>query len=265
MTDFPQNHRDAIPGETTPISARDSTTGEVVPNVGDTANNAIRTFVVGGGGGGTQYADGTTFVPNTSIGTLDLGVVDDGTVPVPTVSAMTGLRIDPSTHGVICGPQWGATAQGPGVEFGNIPLALLSNDLGSRWQPLTIDETGRLQVSGTLAISSGSITVHQAFISQQLTFVADDTQSTGTTLQNPQTKLSVVFTADGTVTAGTVTVSVLDQPGNSSAPVITLTPADLGVLKPATVDFPFLGVQVAVTGLVLGTATFVRVGLTSAP
>jgi hypothetical protein len=160
--DNPQHVRDGFSGETTPVSARDSATGVVVPNVGDDANKAIRVNVVAGGGGGggtvtqgpsgnpndpwnvdvtedgtntvvkpgdatnkairvnvvagggggTQYADGTVFVVNTSIGTLGLAVVDDGSIAVPAVGDMTAPRLTSAGAALLVGGRGGGPIGG---------------------------------------------------------------------------------------------------------------------------------------------------------
>lgn len=102
-----QNQRNATQGETTPISARDSATGLVVPWVGDDANNAIRVNVVaggGGGGGGTQFDEGSAFTPGDK-GTEMLAVSDDGSVPLPDVGDFSVPRTDPTTGGLFTAPK----------------------------------------------------------------------------------------------------------------------------------------------------------------
>lgn len=116
--DPPQRARDGVSGETTPISARDSITGLVVPYVGDDTNNAIRVNVVaggGGGGGGVQYAQGAAFTPG-DMGTMPLAVRND-----------TGS--DVSGGDLTFTPEWvtdGGAVVVAGFSAGSTPLPLLA-------------------------------------------------------------------------------------------------------------------------------------------
>jgi hypothetical protein len=86
--DLPQNTRNALANQTTPISARDSATGDVVPNVGDTINAAIRVNVVAGGGGGGGNVNLTGI--NGVAPSVGNGTTDAGTLRVTVSSDSTG-------------------------------------------------------------------------------------------------------------------------------------------------------------------------------
>ncbi len=264
MSDLPQHIRDAVPGETTPISARDSVTADVVPNVGDTATKALRVTVVAGGTSGVQYIEGTAFVPGTSVGNMGLSVVDDGSVPVPASSTFTPTRIDPTTHGLIVGPQSLATVVGG--EFAIIPVFPSQNPLpphNFRWDTPTL-VNGRLPVDLTGTI----LTVTQPFLSEQSPQVAPIVVPAAFTTSQalePQTQLAVCLTSDGTVTSTSVTVAVSDGFGNTTGTLSTLTQADLGVLKPVTVGCAFLQVVVNFGVTVFGTGTYLQIAILTAP
>jgi hypothetical protein len=81
----------------------------------------------------------------------------------------------------------------------------------------------------------------------------------------PQTALSVCMTSDGSIVAATITIVVEDINANQSATVITLSAADLGVLKGVTPVIPFVRVRGTLSGLTFGTGTEITVYVTTAP
>ena len=81
------------------VAVRDSATGALVPNIGDTANTAMRVYCVGGtctgggSGGGTSIADRGTFTFGTTNLTPIGGVFDDTPPAVVTTGMAAALRL----------------------------------------------------------------------------------------------------------------------------------------------------------------------------
>lgn len=188
----------AQPGGGT-IAVRDSSTGTVVPNIGDDTNDALRVNIVAGAGsGGTSQADNSAVTTITGIGALydtTPPSITDGNVGLPRMSSTRILLVDGS----------GATQP---ISAASLPLPTGASTLAEQQT-----QTTALQLIDNLPLAQGSTTSGQSGI------LGQGAVTTGApSYTNAQTSpLSLTTAGDlrvtGAVTqSGTWTV----QPGNTA-------------------------------------------------
>jgi len=188
------------------------------------------------------------------IGPMVLGVVDDGTVPVPAVGDYTPPRLAQNGGGILLGgrdPNSGTGNLGASDPNGNGALVL--------WvQP--DPAAGAFPVTGTVSVAN---TVSQVQSSTDRTPPAQQTGPIaisnfffgGAASGRPQRSLSVCVKANGTMVAFAASVITYNAYGDASAAVLTLAIGDLGVLK-GVVDLPpFTAFNVYISAATAGTAT----------